>query len=133
MVRVWVNGSFDILHIGHLRLLEYAALFGSVRVGIDTDNRIKEKKGADRPYNTLEDRVEFLYGLKYVTDVVTFDSDIELIERIREYGPDMMVIGDDYNYDSIIGKEFIPEIKFFEKVPGKSTTKILNYGKANRL
>jgi len=133
MVRVWVNGSFDILHIGHLRMLEYASLFGEVRVGVDTDERIREKKGADRPYNTLEDRVEFLYGLKYVTDVVTFDSDIELIERIREYGPDMMVIGDDYNYDSIIGKEFIPEIKFFEKVPGKSTTKILNYGKANRL
>jgi cytidyltransferase-like protein len=133
MVRVWVNGSFDILHIGHLRMLEYASLFGEVRVGVDTDERIREKKGADRPYNTLEDRVEFLYGLKYVTDVVTFDSDMELIERIREYGPDMMVIGDDYNYDSIIGKEFIPEIKFFEKVPGKSTTKILNYGKANRL
>lgn len=133
MVRVWVNGSFDILHIGHLRLLEYASIFGEVRVGVDTDERIREKKGADRPYNTLEDRVEFLYGLKYVTDVVTFDSDIELIERIREYGPDMMVIGDDYNYDSIIGREYIPEIKFFEKIPGKSTTKILNYGKTNRL
>jgi cytidyltransferase-like protein len=133
MVRVWVNGSFDILHIGHLRMLEYASLFGDVRVGVDTDERIREKKGADRPYNTLEDRVEFLYGLKYVTDVVTFDSDIELIERIREYGPDMMVIGDDYNYDSIIGREYIPEIKFFEKIPGKSTTKILNYGKTNRL
>jgi D-beta-D-heptose 7-phosphate kinase/D-beta-D-heptose 1-phosphate adenosyltransferase len=133
MVRVWVNGSFDILHIGHLRMLEYASLFGEVRVGVDTDERIREKKGNDRPYNTLEDRVEFLYGLKYVTDVVTFDSDMELIERIREYGPDMMVIGDDYNYDSIIGREYIPEIKFFEKIPGKSTTKILNYGKTNSL
>jgi len=133
MVRVWINGSFDILHIGHLRMLEYASLFGEVRVGVDTDERIKEKKGDDRPYNTLEDRIEFLYGLKYVTDVVTFDSDIELIERIREYGPDMMVIGDDYNYDSIIGREYIPEIKFFEKIPGKSTTKILNYGKTNSL
>ena len=133
MVRVWVNGSFDILHIGHLRMLEYASLFGDVRVGVDTDERIREKKGIDRPYNTLEDRVEFLYGLKYVTDVVTFNSDMELIERIREYGPDMMVIGDDYNYDSIIGREYIPEIKFFEKIPGKSTTKILNYGKTNSL
>jgi len=133
MVRVWVNGSFDILHIGHLRMLEYASLFGEVRVGVDTDERIREKKGNDRPYNTLEDRVEFLYGLKYITDVVTFDSDMELIERIREYGPDMMVIGDDYNYDSIIGREYIPEIKFFEKIPGKSTTKILNYGKTNSL
>ena len=133
MVRVWVNGSFDILHIGHLRMLEYAALFGDVRVGVDTDERIREKKGADRPYNTLEDRVEFLYGLKYVTDIVTFGSDDELIEQIKIYGPDIMVIGDDYKYESIIGREFIPEIKFFEKIPGKSTTKILNYGKTNRL
>ena len=133
MVRVWVNGSFDILHVGHLRMLEYASLFGEVRVGVDTDERIREKKGPDRPYNTLEDRVEFLYGLKYVTDVVTFSSDEELIEEIKIYGPDIMVIGDDYNYDSIIGKEFIPEIKFFKKVPGKSTTKILSYGKTNSL
>jgi D-beta-D-heptose 7-phosphate kinase/D-beta-D-heptose 1-phosphate adenosyltransferase len=128
-----VNGSFDILHVGHLRMLEYASLFGEVRVGVDTDERIREKKGSDRPYNTLEDRVEFLYGLKYVTDVVTFSSDEELIEEIKIYGPDIMVIGDDYNYDSIIGKEFIPEIKFFKKVPGKSTTKILSYGKTNSL
>jgi cytidyltransferase-like protein len=133
MVRVWVNGSFDILHTGHLRMLEYASLFGNVRVGIDTDERIKEKKGLNRPYNTLEDRVEFLYGIKYVTDVVTFSSDEELIEEIKIYGPDIMVIGDDYNYNSIIGKEFIPEIKFFKKVPNKSTTKILSYGKTNSL
>ena len=133
MVRVWVNGSFDILHTGHLRLLEYASLFGDVRVGIDTDERIREKKGPDRPYNTLEDRVEFLYGIKYVTDVVTFNSDEELIEQIRIYSPDTMVIGDDYNYNNIIGIEYIPEVKFFEKIPNKSTTKILSYGKTNSL
>jgi cytidyltransferase-like protein len=133
MVRVWVNGSFDILHVGHLRMLEYASLFGDVRVGVDTDERIREKKGTSRPYNTLEDRVEFLYGLKYVTDVVTFGSNDELIEQIKIYGPNIMVIGDDYKYESIIGREFIPEIKFFEKVPGKSTSKILSYGKTNSL
>ena len=127
--KVWVNGSFDILHIGHIRLLEYAASFGNVRVGLDTDDRIKEKKGSDRPYNTLEDRVEFLYSIKYVTDVVTFGSNEELVESIRKYDPDLMVIGDDYNYHTIIGIEYIPEVKFFEKIPGKSTTKILSYGK----
>jgi hypothetical protein len=45
----------------------------------------------------------------------------------------MMVIGDDYNYNNIIGIEYIPEVKFFEKIPGKSTSKILNYGKTNSL
>ncbi len=131
--KVWVNGSFDILHVGHIKLLEYASLFGSVRVGIDTDERIKEKKGSNRPYNTLEDRVEFLYGIKYVTDVVTFGSNEELIEQIRIYSPDLMVIGDDYSYHTIIGIEFIPEVRFFEKIPGKSTSKILSYGKTNSL
>jgi D-beta-D-heptose 7-phosphate kinase/D-beta-D-heptose 1-phosphate adenosyltransferase len=131
--KVWVNGSFDILHLGHVRLLEYAASLGSVRIGIDTDKRIKEKKGTDRPYNTLEDRVEFLYSLKYVNSVVTFNSNEELINHIREYNPDMMVIGDDYNYNNIVGIEYIPEVKFFEKIPGKSTSKILNYGKTNSL
>jgi D-beta-D-heptose 7-phosphate kinase/D-beta-D-heptose 1-phosphate adenosyltransferase len=131
--KIWVNGTFDILHIGHVRLLEYAYIFGSVRVGIDTDERIKEKKGKDRPYNTLEDRIEFLYSIKYIDSVVTFDSNEELINQIREYQPDMMVIGDDYNYNNIIGIEYIPEVRFFPKVEGKSTTKILNYGKTNSL
>jgi D-beta-D-heptose 7-phosphate kinase/D-beta-D-heptose 1-phosphate adenosyltransferase len=133
MKKIWVNGSFDILHLGHVRLLEYANLFGNVRVGIDTDERIKKKKGKDRPYNTLKDRVEFLYSLKYVDSVVTFGSNEELIDSIREYGPDIMVIGDDYNYNNIVGIEYIPEVKFFPKVEGKSTTKILSYGKANSL
>jgi D-beta-D-heptose 7-phosphate kinase/D-beta-D-heptose 1-phosphate adenosyltransferase len=127
--KIWVNGSFDILHIGHIRLLEYANLFGNVRVGIDTDERIKEKKGKDRPYNTLEDRVEFLYSLKYVNSVVTFGNDDELINNIKEYSPDIMVIGNDYNYHSIIGIEYIPLVKFFPKIEGKSTTKILSYSK----
>jgi D-beta-D-heptose 7-phosphate kinase/D-beta-D-heptose 1-phosphate adenosyltransferase len=129
MKKIWVNGAFDILHIGHIRLLEYAASFGSVRVGTDTDERIKEKKGKDRPYNTLKDRVEFLYSIKYIDSVITFSSNEELIESIRKYGPDIMVIGNDYNYHSIIGIEYIPLVKFFSKIEGKSTTKILNYGK----
>jgi D-beta-D-heptose 7-phosphate kinase/D-beta-D-heptose 1-phosphate adenosyltransferase len=131
--KVWVNGAFDILHIGHIRLLQYAASFGNVRVGTDTDKRIKEKKGKDRPYNTLKDRVEFLHSIKYVDSVVTFGSNEELIENIREYTPDLMVIGDDYDYHNIIGIEYIPEVCFFEKIKDKSTTKILSYGKTNSL
>jgi cytidyltransferase-like protein len=131
--KVWVNGAFDILHIGHIRLLKYASSFGNVRVGTDTDERIKANKGKDRPYNTLKDRVEFLYSIKYVDSVVTFSSNEELIENIREYGPDLMVIGDDYDYHTIIGIEYIPEVRFFEKIKNKSTTKILSYGKTNSL
>ena len=44
-MKIWVNGSFDVLHIGHIRLLEFAAKYGKVRVGIDTDERIRSFKG----------------------------------------------------------------------------------------
>lgn len=127
MKKIWVNGSFDVLHIGHIRLLEYASNYGNVTVGVDTDERIKEYKGEMRPFNSLQDRIDFLLSIKYVTSVVSFGTNDELIERIREYEPDLMVIGDDYAYKPIIGVEFIPQVIFFPKVGFKSTSKILRY------
>jgi cytidyltransferase-like protein len=127
MKKVWINGSFDVLHIGHIKLLEYGSSIGEVRVGVDTDRRISEKKGPNRPYNNIEDRVKFLSSIKFVQSVVTFDSDDELIEQIKEYGPDYMVIGDDYTHDMIIGVEHIPQVMFFNKIEGKSTSSILKY------
>jgi D-beta-D-heptose 7-phosphate kinase/D-beta-D-heptose 1-phosphate adenosyltransferase len=126
-MKVWVNGSFDILHIGHIRLLEHARSFGDVRVGLDTDERIQEKKGEYRPINNLQDRMDFISSIRFVNDVVSFGSDDELICRIKEYKPDLMVIGDDYDYHSIIGIEHIPRVEFFRKIENKSTTKILNH------
>lgn len=127
-MRIWVNGSFDVLHIGHIRLLEYASQFGEVRVGLDTDERIKEKKGLNRPFNTLNDRLEFISSIRFVKSVVYFGSDNELEQKIKEYEPDLMVIGDDYKYQKIIGIEYIPKVEFFPKVENKSTSKILSYG-----
>ena len=127
MKKVWINGSFDVLHIGHIRLLEYGASLGEVRVGLDTDQRINQRKGVGRPYNNLSDRVDFISSIKFVSSVVTFDSDDELIQRIIEYGPDFMVIGNDYNYETIIGVEHIPQIMFFDKIKNKSTSSILGY------
>jgi D-beta-D-heptose 7-phosphate kinase/D-beta-D-heptose 1-phosphate adenosyltransferase len=125
MKRVWVNGTFDIVHIGHIRLFEYAASFGIVRVGLDTDKRVSEKKGEARPFNTLSDRMDFISSIRFVDSVVSFDSDDELINRIHEWKPDIMVIGDDYKLEQIIGVEYIPHIEFFKKIEGISTSKIL--------
>ena len=125
MKRVWVNGTFDIVHIGHIRLFEYAASFGIVRVGLDTDKRVSEKKGEGRPFNTLSDRMDFISSIRFVDSVVSFDSDDELINRIHEWKPDIMVIGDDYKLEQIIGVEYIPHIEFFKKIEGISTSKIL--------
>jgi D-beta-D-heptose 7-phosphate kinase/D-beta-D-heptose 1-phosphate adenosyltransferase len=126
-MKVWVNGTFDVLHIGHLKLLEFASSFGELRVGIDTDKRVKELKGIDRPFNTTEDRKYFLQSLKYVNLVVVFDSREELINLVKEYQPDYMIIGDDYKDQIVYGSEYAKELVFFEKLPNYSTTKILNY------
>jgi len=129
MVKVWVNGSFDVLHIGHIKLLEYAGKLGSVKVGIDTDKRIKKIKGENRPFNSLSDRAEFLRSIKYVDSVDIFDTTEQLIDVIKQYQPDYMVIGSDYKDKPIIGSEYIKEIVYFDRVKDKSTTNILNYGK----
>ena len=126
-MKVWVNGTFDVMHIGHIKLLEFASSFGVVRVGLDTDERIKEKKGENRPINNLKDRLDFMNSIRYVESVTFFNSDKELEDRIKEYNPDIMVIGGEYKYKHIIGLEFVPRIEFFEKIPNYSTTKILNY------
>lgn len=128
-MKVWVNGTFDVLHIGHIRLLEFASNYGEVRVGVDTDDRVKELKGNDRPFNSLEERMEFLSSIKYVSSVVCFGSREELVEKIKEYNPEILVIGDEYKSKEIIGVEFVPRVVFFSKVESKSTSKILSYEK----
>ena len=125
-MKIWVNGTFDVMHIGHIKLLEHASSLGIVRVGLDTDERIKEKKGLNRPVNTLQDRIDFMESIKYVDSVVSFNSDKELEERIKEWDSELMVIGNDYIPTQIIGFHLFKEVLFFNKVDGKSTTKILS-------
>ena len=125
MQKIWINGTFDVLHIGHIRLMLHAASLGTLRVGIDTDERVRSKKGMGRPFNTLDNRMEFVSAINGVDSVVSFGSDDELIEKIKEWETDIMVIGDDYKYHEIIGVEYVPKIEFFEKIEGLSTTKIL--------
>ena len=84
-MRIWVNGTFDVMHIGHIKLLEKAHELGIVRVGLDTDERIKSKKGPTRPVNSLEDRIEFMKSIRYVDSVVSFGSNSELEDRIKEW------------------------------------------------
>jgi len=131
--KVWINGTFDVVHIGHIRLLEYARTFGVVKVGLDTDERVKLLKNNDRPFNNLKDRMDFIQSIRYVESVTFFGSDEELENRIKEYEPDIMVIGGEYKYKRIIGLEYVPRIEFFEKIDGYSSTKILNYGKTSNL
>lgn len=126
MVKIFVNGSFDLLHTGHLDLLYYAKSLGScLHVAIDSDERIKENKGYDRPVNPLHIRKAIMESLKPVDSVSVFGTDKELINIIKEYSPNIMVKGSDWQGKIIIGKEYCDKVIFYERVNDESTTKTL--------
>ena len=124
MTKVVVNGSFDILHLGHLRLLEYARSIPQsyVLVLTDSDRRIQELKGPSRPIHNEYERCSFLFALKAVDRVETFDSDQELEQMIKDFAPDVMVKGSDYRGKKIIGENYCKEIRFYDRLEKYSTT-----------
>ncbi len=124
MSQIFVNGSFDILHRGHLELLRYAKSLGTVLVAIDTDRRIAELKGNKRPINCVNDRKFHLESLKYVDKVYIFDSDQELIDLIKSWNTNIMVKGSDYKDTFILGSEYCNEIRFYDRTE-HSTTKTI--------
>ena len=124
---IWLNGCFDVLHMGHIKMFQRARQMGmKVIVGIDTDERIRKAKGKDRPVNTLHNRMEFLRSIKYIDDVVVFNTDEELSNTIKEYAPRYMLIGDDYKDRKIIGSEWIKEIIYASRYQGMSSSAIIN-------
>lgn len=123
---IWVNGSFDVLHAGHIELFKYAKSVGTkLVVGTDTDKRIRELKGIDRPINQQSHRLTMLNAIKYIDDVVTFDTLEEQIQLMKESGAKSLVIGSDYVGKSVVGEDFM-EVIFFNRVYGLSTTGIVS-------
>ena len=118
---VFVNGTFDILHSGHLALLNFAKSQGDMlTVAIDTDRRVKELKGQDRPVNNQDERQELLSNLKAVDRVVLFDSTQELLDLVQQH--DIIVKGDDYKDRDIPELSVNPTIVWFERIENLSTT-----------
>lgn len=126
MKTVFVNGTFDVLHRGHLELLRYAKSQGDyVIVGIDTDYRVKEKKGESRPINNAADRAFMLVNLKSVDEVKFFSTDKELENLVKSVKPDIMIVGSDWKGKSVIGSYYSAELKFFDRIDGYSSTNII--------
>lgn len=124
--RVIVNGTFDILHRGHLEMLKFAKSQGSyLLVAIDSDRLVKELKGQSRPINNQEDRKLALESLRFVDAVWIFDSQEELTHICKMYKPDVMVKGSDYYGKPVTGVEYCNYIKFFPVVQNYSTSKII--------
>ncbi len=126
MVKVWVNGCFDVLHRGHFELFKYAKSLGDfLVVGIDSDQKVKQDKGSSRPYNKMDDRLFALNSIRYIDKVHYFDSKQGLEDLIREEKPDIMVVGSDWKGKEIVGSQFAGKVKYFERIGDYSTTNIL--------
>ena len=125
-IKVFVNGTFDLLHPGHIALLNYAKSLGDyVVVGIDTDDRVKEKKGSTRPIYNQEDRGIMLVSLSSVDEVTYFDSDESLEALIKDVKPDIMIVGSDWKGKEVVGSQYAREVRFFDRLGDYSTTKTI--------
>ena len=131
---IFTNGCFDVLHVGHIKLLEYCHKLahgathggqGKVIVGLNSNDSVKRLKGSNRPINDQYDRMYVLESIRYVDDVIVFDEDTpyELLKRLK---PDVIVKGGDYTSENVIGND-IAEVKIFNLIEGKSTTSIIGH------
>ena len=127
MKKIFTNGCFDVIHRGHLELLEHAKSLGYLYVGVDSDEKVRRDKGKDRPYNLLGNRIKMLQSLRFVDEVRSFNDTQGLEDLIRGISPDILIIGSDWQGKKVVGEQHAKELRFFERIPGYSTTKILEY------
>ena len=126
MKTIFVNGTFDLLHPGHVSLLTWAKSLGDyLIVGIDTDDRVREKKGSTRPIYNQTDRGIMLVSRSAVDEVRYFDSDESLENLVKEVKPDIMVVGSDWKDKTVIGSYWSSELKFFDRIEEYATTKTI--------
>jgi len=106
-VIVFTNGCFDIIHPGHISLLEFAKGQGDVLVvGLNSDESVKKIKGENRPINSEEDRAKVLAGMEPVDYIVVFEEETpaEIVAKIR---PDVLVKGEDWREKGVVGRELV--------------------------
>lgn len=127
MKKVFVNGTFDLLHPGHISLLTFAKQQGDLLlVAIDSDERVKQLKGDSRPILNQDIRKQMLLSLKPVDYCRVFDSAQQLRDLVKHYSPDIMVVGSDYKDKSVIGAEYAKKLLFYSRDLQYSSSKIIN-------
>ena len=127
---VFTNGCFDILHKGHIECLAKASEQGTkLIVALNSDNSIKKNKGEDRPILDQTTRSTLLASLTFIDAVILFDEETP-IELISDFLPNVLVKGNDYKIEDVIGNEIVRKnggkIVLIPLVKGVSSTKIIN-------
>ena len=127
---VFTNGVFDLLHPGHVEILEAARGLGdALVVGVNSDDSARRLgKGPGRPVQPEDARARVVAGLAAVDRVVLFDEDTPL-ELIEAVAPDVLVKGGDYTRETIVGADFVESrggaVYAIPLLPGQSTTAIV--------
>jgi len=127
---VFTNGCFDLLHPGHIKLLEAARGLGdALVVGLNSDESVRRLKGAGRPVIPENERAEILANLECVDAVVIFDE-LTPQKTVAALLPDILVKGGDWPGNQIVGREEVEaaggKVVLIDVVQGYSTTEILN-------
>jgi ribose 5-phosphate isomerase B len=126
---VLANGVFDVLHKGHIELLKFAKTQGShLVVAIDSDSRVRQLKGENRPINNEEDRKKLLEAIGYVDEVIVFNTAEELRELYKNVCPSVIVKGGEWTADEVRQRDQIPQeinVKIYPVVDSYSTTNTL--------
>lgn len=123
---VFTNGVFDILHPGHVSLLERSRALGDfLVVGVNSDASVRRLgKGPERPINPLKDRQRVLAGLACVDAVTSFSENTpeRLLSLLK---PDVMVKGADYRPDQVAGRQHAGKVVLLPLIKGRSTTAVV--------
>ncbi|MDB5273683.1 MAG: rfaE2 [Chitinophagaceae bacterium] len=127
---VFTNGCFDIVHLGHVDYLEKASQLGQkMVVALNTDQSVSKLKGPERPINNEYARARIIASLGFVDAVILFGEETPL-SVIEALIPDILVKGNDYSIDKIVGADFVLEhggkVETIPLVAGYSTTNIVS-------
>ena len=127
---VFTNGCFDLIHLGHVDYLEKASSKGDRMVlGLNTDSSVRRLKGDARPVTDEYSRARVLASLQFIDAVILFDEDTPY-ELIRAVLPDILVKGNDYLAENIVGADIVMnnggKVETVELVEGYSTTNIIS-------
>lgn len=130
MKTLLMTGCFDILHLGHIKIINFASsIADKVVIALDSDSRVKMTKGNNRPFNNQNDRKEFLQSICGVNEVFIFNTDQELEELCNDIKPTFRLVGTDWEGKKIIGDSYCKNILYFDRYMDYSTTKILEANK----